>query len=148
MNESEQPCDEPRRRARASAAPTGYLHLPHPSPSSAVLDRRALLARVGDDANLLRELIVIFLEECPGWLEEIKESVRRGDAKGLKLAAHRLSGTAATLGAAQVSDTAKRLERMGQSGSFANAEETCEELAIAADELTHALVDLSQNPAA
>src|SRR5262245_63759075 len=85
--------------ARPSAAPTGYLKMPRPTPAQAVLDRAALMARVGDDQALLHELIGIFLEDCPKWLEEIQLAVRCGDARHLKLHAHLLGGTASNFGA-------------------------------------------------
>src|SRR6266511_906673 len=47
MNESEPSVEG--RRARQSAAATGYLRLPRPMPEAAILDKAALLARVGDD---------------------------------------------------------------------------------------------------
>jgi two-component system, sensor histidine kinase and response regulator len=108
-----------------------------------VLDRAALLARIGDDPELLRELVGIFLEDCPGWLEQIRAGVRQVDARRLKLYAHLLSGTAANFGAHDVTAAARRLELMGQSGQLDGAPEALADLVVAIDQLTPALHQLA-----
>src|SRR5258708_7530682 len=140
--------DHEARRARRNAIPTGYRRLPRPKPSAAVLDRVALMARVGDDQDLLRELVAIFLEDCPGWVEEIRTSVQRGDARNLKMFAHLLGGTVSNFGAREVTEAARKLEKMGHSGNLAGADEACEALLIAVDELRPALLDLLHHPVA
>lgn len=110
------------------------------------MDRAALLARVDNDQGLLRELVGIFLEDCPGWLEQIQFSVRRSDACNLKLFAHLLGGTASNFGASVVTAAARRLERMGDSGNLGGAEEACVALLVAMDELQPALIELTHCP--
>ena len=45
-----------------------------------VVDLELALARVGGDEELLREIAVLFIEECPRALVEIQEAVAAGDA--------------------------------------------------------------------
>jgi HPt (histidine-containing phosphotransfer) domain-containing protein len=147
MSEFELEEKDTRKRARLSAVPTGYRRLPRPSTSSAVLDRGALLARVGEDAGLLRELVGIYLEEHAVWVEEIHASIRRNDARMLKLKAHLLSGTSASLGAKRVSEAARELELLGQKGTLSGAVESFELLLAAIDELKPHLIELTHVPA-
>jgi len=76
------------------------------------------MARVGNDQELLRELIGMFLEDCPGWVEQIQSSVRGADARNLKLFAHLLAARLRTSASGVVTEAARRLERMGQSGEL------------------------------
>jgi HPt (histidine-containing phosphotransfer) domain-containing protein len=138
--------EHPKQRSRLSASPTGYRSLPRSS-QAPVLDRKALLARVGEDSNLLRELVAIFLEEHPVWLEEIHASIHQGDARTLKLKAHLMSGTSSSLGAKRVSEAARELELLGQKGVLTGAEEFFEQLLAALDELKPHLIELTQIPA-
>jgi len=108
-----------------------------------VLDRAVLLARIGGDRELLRELVGIFLEDCPGWLEHIRTGVRQADARHLKLYAHLLSGTASNFGAHDVTAAARRLELLGQSGQLEGAPEALTDLAVAIDRLVPALFELA-----
>src|SRR5438874_13589513 len=114
-----------------------------PRPAEAVLDRAELVARVGEDRELLRELVGIFLEDSPGWLEQIRAAVRQADARRLKLYAHLLSGTASNFGAHQVTAAARRLERMGQAGRLDEAPEALADLVVALDRLSPALHELA-----
>jgi HPt (histidine-containing phosphotransfer) domain-containing protein len=93
---------------------------------------------------LLRELVGIFLEDSPAWVEQIQASISRGDARGLKLSAHLLAGTASHFGAGIVTKSARRLEAMGQSGNLDGASEACAELLAAVAELHPALIELAQ----
>src|SRR5256885_8569425 len=93
------------------------------APGAPLLDRAAVLGRVSEDWELLRELAGIFLEECPRCLTEIRASIRHSDARELKVYAHRLAGTASHFGAQAVSAAARRLELMGSAGQLAGAAE-------------------------
>ena len=87
-----------------------------------VLDRDAMLRRVGGDAELLLEMIETFNEESASLLDQIRESIARGEAAHLEHAAHSLKGALRTLVAPAASDAAFRLEEMAHGGDLGGVE--------------------------
>src|SRR5262245_2409606 len=79
-------------RQRRHNQPEGPPMTP-PTRDAAPIDLAAALARLGGDRELLRDLAGLFLEDCPGWVEAIRESICRENAAGLKRAAHSLAGS-------------------------------------------------------
>jgi two-component system sensor histidine kinase/response regulator len=104
-----------------------------------VIDRAALLGGVDGDRRLLRELIRLFLADCPQRLAEIKEAIRRGDAGALGRAAHTLKGSVGNFAAKNAFAAAQRLELIGSGGDLDTAGEACvtleSELALLSEEL-------------
>ena len=86
-----------------------------------VLDLQLALARVGGDEQLLREIAVLFIEECPRAFAEIQEAVAAGDAAKLENAAHALKGSVSNFGARNAVETAFRLEQMGRANQITEA---------------------------
>lgn len=103
------------------------------------MDVDAVLARVDGDWALLRELVGLFLEECPRRIGEIQAALVRRDASGLASAAHGLKGTLSYFGAGAAIDAVNRLERMGRDGDLGDAEAACATLEQALAHLTPAL---------
>jgi two-component system sensor histidine kinase/response regulator len=87
-----------------------------------VLDLELALSRVGGDKQLLREIAVLFMEECPRAVAEIQEAVATGDAAKLENAAHALKGSVANFGARHAVEAAFRLEQMGRANEMSGAE--------------------------
>jgi two-component system sensor histidine kinase/response regulator len=87
-----------------------------------VLDLQLALSRVGGDKELLQEIAVLFIEECPRAFAEIQEAVAAGDAAKLENAAHALKGSVANFGARDAVATAFRLEQMGRANDMSEAE--------------------------
>ena len=81
--------------------------------------RSALLAHVGGDPDLARELAQIFLADRGEMMQRIDRAIRSGDADELRLAAHTLKGAVATLGAKSAAVAASRLEQAGGSTDLA-----------------------------
>jgi len=71
------------------------------------------LSRVGGDAELLKEIAHIFLEDYPRSLNEIRTAIAAGDAKRLETWAHALKGSVANFGARTAVESASRLEQIG-----------------------------------
>jgi len=63
---------------------------------------------VGGDLELLREIAVLFLDECPRALLEIHQAVVGEDAAKLENAAHSLKGSARAIGAWRTAEAAER----------------------------------------
>ena len=100
----------------------------NPDARENALDRKLALSRVGGDKELLREIAVLFVEQCPGALAEIQDAVTRGDAARLENAAHALKGSVANFGARDAVEAAFRLEQMGRTNQMREAEEMLRKL--------------------
>jgi HPt (histidine-containing phosphotransfer) domain-containing protein len=81
------------------------------------------LKRVAGDRELLRELVTVFLDECPRWLEELRAAVAGQDATRVQRLAHTTKGALGQLGAEVAFAVAERLERMGREARLTGAEE-------------------------
>jgi PAS domain S-box-containing protein len=76
-------------------------------------DPRLAAARLGGDRRLLRELLEIFLAECPVMVSKIRKAIDASDPTALRHAAHALKGSVANFGAPRPFEAAQMLERMG-----------------------------------
>jgi len=92
------------------------------------LDSGAALARVGGDADLLKEISRIFIDDCPRAMAELQDAAARRDCSLLERAAHGLKGAASNFGASSVVAAALHLEKMGRSGTFEGFAHALQEL--------------------
>lgn len=104
-----------------------------------LFDREAALARVGDDEELLAELVKIFLDDYPNSLSAIDEAVRRQDPPQLEKAAHTLKGAVANFGADAVVKEAYELEQQGRRGDLSQASENLNRLHAVLQQLDYEL---------
>jgi len=88
-----------------------------------VIDRNALLKRLGGDENLMGEVFELFLEDGPRMLRVLRDAFDRQDAPGVERAAHSLKGALLNLSADPAADLARSLEERGRAASFEGAEE-------------------------
>jgi HPt (histidine-containing phosphotransfer) domain-containing protein len=98
-----------------------------------------LLDIVQGDRQLAIELANIFLGELEPRMDEIAESIRSGDARRLESAAHALKGSALSVSAKGVADSALSLELLGRSGKVEGADALLTELTSAATKLRASL---------
>jgi HPt (histidine-containing phosphotransfer) domain-containing protein len=75
-----------------------------------------LLTRVGNDHDLLCELIGIFKDEFPRLLKSLQQSVARRDMKNVEATSHTLKGMLLALSVTQAAASASRLEQMAREG--------------------------------
>src|SRR5262249_56867059 len=92
------------------------------------VDGAGALRQVGGDDDLLRELVGVFLDECPRWLTELRTAVTGKETAGVRRVAHTIKGSMGQFGAQAAFTAAQRLEMMGREGKLAGAEEACAEL--------------------
>jgi PAS domain S-box-containing protein len=85
------------------------------------LDESIALTRVGGDAELLCEVIGLFLDDYPHSLEKIREAVAAGDPSGVEQHAHSLKGSVSIFGAKETFEAAFSLEKQGRSGDLTAA---------------------------
>jgi len=87
------------------------------------LSRAALLELFGEDEDLLRELVGLFLEDSPALLNDLRAGVAGQDAAKVERAAHTLKGSVGNFGAKGTAELALRLEIMGRTRDLGGAPE-------------------------
>ncbi|HEY1066188.1 MAG TPA: response regulator, partial [Pirellulales bacterium] len=112
-----------------AGAPLPVATLPsgEPAPSAAnapetgVMDYASALARLEGDADLLDELALLFLQECPPLLDEIGDALITPHWRTVELLAHRIKGLVDNFDAHAAHASALILERLGHQRSQENA---------------------------
>jgi PAS domain S-box-containing protein len=133
-------------RAIAEFFPGAAPALPAPPAPAVTLDGEALLAHLGGDEDLLREIVGLFLEDAPRLLEETRAAAAAGDADRLERTAHRLKGAVRNFGTTPAAAAAERLEALGHLGDLGGAAALCDELEAALGRLRPALAALVAPP--
>jgi PAS domain S-box-containing protein len=103
----------------ALAAPVG-LASPASVTGASVLDVAAALARMGGLTKLYLRSAKDFLQGLPDQLRALQSAAPEADAARCRLLAHSLKGTAALLGATDLSDIASHLEKQCKVGATAH----------------------------
>jgi CheY-like chemotaxis protein len=107
-----------------------------------VLDEATLRSRFEGEPELLKDVVRLFLDDCPQLLNGIRGAVERGDAQGMERAAHKLKGSVANFAAPAAYVAALRLEVMGRAGHLDQATEALRQLESALEELRPLLLNL------
>ncbi len=107
--------------------------------STPAVDRDALVELLDGNPDLVVTIIDSFLDDCPDYMEAIREAVEHEDATTLEREAHRLKGAAGSLRAEPVSEAAQALEEIGHSDDFTGAEAALDTLEQEIDRLTEGL---------
>ncbi len=94
--------------------------------STAIIDFAELLARVENDRELMRDLLLIFKEEFPRHLQALRLAVDSLDAEKVAAEAHALKGTLCNLAAGQAAGAAARLEQLGRSREVSEFRGACD----------------------
>jgi HPt (histidine-containing phosphotransfer) domain-containing protein len=105
-----------------------------PDPT-AILDLAALERQTGGDASLRREIVRMFLEDCPMRVDAIGAALASGDIPMLVSSAHTLKGSAAYLKASIVRDHAAEIERCAREGRTSEATAEFDRLRVAIGQL-------------
>jgi len=131
--------DAIEERAEPGEASPADREPPAPEVERPPIDYESLLGRCGGNEELMTRMIEMFEERVWSDFEEIRAAVQAADAHLLGQLAHRLKGVASTLSADPLSETAKKLERLGRDGDLARADELVETLHRAVARLVEAL---------
>jgi len=94
-----------------------------PEEGQDILDRKTLWERVAGDAELLREIIELFLADCPERLMELHEALTHQDCTALAQAAHRLKGALGNISANHALAAVRRVETSARAGDIHAATE-------------------------
>ena len=79
------------------------------------------LNRMGNNDQLLHELIALFLREYPAAMQSIAKAVKDQDGEALANAAHTLKGSVGYFCADEVTDVVRQLECLGREGNLTGA---------------------------
>ena len=104
------------------------------------MNNQDLLDRLGGDAELLKEVIGLFNEDCPQLMTLIRSGLAAADALAVNRAAHQLKGSAGNFDASELTALAQYVELRAHEGDLAAAEATMPALQAAVDAL---LADLA-----
>jgi HPt (histidine-containing phosphotransfer) domain-containing protein len=105
---------------RAGGAPA---EAPPPEPPRrAAFDWQAALPYVAGDKELLRRLVGVFLDSCPGWLDELRKALSAGDAGTVRRTAHTIKGPLGLFAVKPPFEIAQQLERMGNEKDLTGAD--------------------------
>jgi PAS domain S-box-containing protein len=86
-----------------------------------IFDERAALSYTGGDRGLLKEVVQLFQADYPSSLRKIDRALQKRDPEALRLVAHRLKGSIATVGAPAARRAAAELEDTARSQDFERA---------------------------
>jgi CheY-like chemotaxis protein len=89
-----------------------------------VAGRPSFLASLGEDLELARRLVDIFLVQSPVLLQEIRAAIDSGDAVALRRSVHALKGTISNFPPGPARAVATRMEAIGFDEDFAAARAT------------------------
>jgi HPt (histidine-containing phosphotransfer) domain-containing protein len=78
------------------------------------IDPDVLRRTVGNDPVLMREVIEDFVPAAQAGIDEIRAAVESATAAEVRLAAHKLKGSAALVGARSLTETCAALEEAGE----------------------------------
>jgi two-component system sensor histidine kinase/response regulator len=93
------------------------------------VDLEAALRTVGDDKDILIEVLKVFQEEdSPRLLNSIKEALQRQDGKAIKAEAHGMKGASSAMGGKTVAAAAARLEAAALNDDMPAAQAIFDEL--------------------
>jgi CheY-like chemotaxis protein/HPt (histidine-containing phosphotransfer) domain-containing protein len=86
-----------------------------------IFDRGTLLQRLDGDTDLFREVLGVFLSDCPGRLAKLGEALNGNSLAEAERHAHSLKGAAATIAAPMLRQTAYSLEVCCRNGCAGEA---------------------------
>ena len=98
------------------------------APNENLIDRECAMELVDGDRELLKEMVEIFLDDCPKLLNNIRNAIEEQNSDLLEREAHSIKGAVGVFFAGQATETAFRLEKIGNSGELSMAEEAYREL--------------------
>jgi len=107
-----------------------------------VVDRDAVLEKLGGDDELLLEIIDLYLEDTPQVFVTLRAAVEESDAEGVRKAAHRIKGSVGSLAAMRAFEAARDLEKVGREGDLDGLAAAFSLLEAELEQLAGALAEL------
>ena len=104
-----------------------------------VCDLSHALARMGANAQLLRQVAGFFQSDAPQILLRLRTAMAQADARGVQLAAHSIKGLVVNFDAEAAALAAIRVEELARSGDLSSGPEAVDELERQLTRLSDAL---------
>jgi HPt (histidine-containing phosphotransfer) domain-containing protein len=98
------------------------------------VDLETAKSRVMGDMDFLKEMLAMFEESIPTFLEALHDAIEHRDAPTLSRAAHQLKGAALNLSVLQVAEKAADLDELGRTADFEKTEAALKALELAVSE--------------
>ena len=83
-----------------------------------IFDKSDLLDRLGDDEELCKEIIELFIEDTPHQISDLKKALEKKDASMVQRQAHSLKGSSANTSALGMQEIAFQIEKAGETGDL------------------------------
>ena len=96
-------------------------HDPRRTAAEFVWSPEQMIARLGGDEDLARQLVTLFIGECPRMLAQVRESVAGGSADLIRRSAHAFKGSVSNFTTEVPTVTAFELECLGRDDRAADA---------------------------
>jgi HPt (histidine-containing phosphotransfer) domain-containing protein len=106
-----------------------------PPPPPELAGRAAFLEGLGNDPDLARRLIDLFLNDSVRLVDEISHAITDGDTDRLRRSAHTLKGAVSNFPAGAARDAAAKMEAIGFNGDLDAARDAFPELEKEVDRL-------------
>jgi CheY-like chemotaxis protein/HPt (histidine-containing phosphotransfer) domain-containing protein len=90
-------------------------------PDEQALDQRSILSLFEGDTELIREVVGLFLEDCPRQMSAIRAAVEHSDAEAINRTAHSFKGSLSNFAAPGAFQAAQNLEGLGRDGDLSHA---------------------------
>lgn len=113
---------------------------------NAVFDSREPLSIVGDDGDMLRQIILVYLEDGPRLIREISAAFDQNDVSTAGIKAHSLKGASAYAGAVRVHALARAVEYRVKDGLIDQARELAADLPAEYDRFYRVLQQFDDGP--
>ncbi|HAO19716.1 MAG: hypothetical protein BWK80_07125 [Desulfobacteraceae bacterium IS3] len=110
-----------------------------------ILDKQALMDMIDHNADLLKELIRLYLANLPKLMAQIKEGVLKKDGSMIEQPAHALKGMSYNISAQKIASAALTLEKTGRSNDLTQIQENYAVLEKEAQDLENVLNALLQS---
>lgn len=81
----------------------------------------SILSIKSSSGDLLEKLVNLYQEESPQLISKIAEGINNSDVGQIQASSHSLKSTSATLGATNLAEFARQIERMARDSDITNA---------------------------
>lgn len=84
-----------------------------------IFQEEDMMARLGNDHDLVREILTQFLKEAPQRIKQLKQAVQKEDLSKIHVSAHTIKGLAANISAPDLARAALELEKRAKDNNLA-----------------------------
>jgi len=111
----------PSQHLRTSSDGVKSESIPAADKGAIIFDGPGILKRMMGDEDLVKLILKSFLDDIPGQILKLKESLQAGDVSASARQAHSIRGAAANVGGERLRHTAKKMEIAADAGDLDGA---------------------------